>query len=856
MGSAMGHVMTLANSIIGVSILAMPFCFKQCGIILSVLLLLFSNIITRCCCHFLIKSAHLARRRNYEFLAFHTFGPTGKLVVELSIIGFLLGTCIAFFVVIGDLGPDILAKAFNIDNSPTLRPSVLVVLAICVILPLGLLRNVDSLSVICTASILFYLCLVLKVISEAMPHLLAADWLDHVNLWRPAGILQCIPIFSMALSCQTQVFEIYDSLPDASPLRMNEIVRAAVNMCTGVYICVGFFGYVAFCTASFTGNVMLSFSPSMVTDVMKLGFVLSLAVSFPLVIFPCRASLYSLLFKRASSWHPEVVSGPTHIPEARFKCITLFLVTVSLMVGLLLPNIELVLGLVGSTIGTIICLLLPALMFTRLAQRYSSERLLAQVIFFIAAGILILSTYANLYAADKATAGEMSAVVSFKPPELKKAMPPIELTNINQPQIVLGKGVIGDFKEPAKSSVEIIKQDLDSKLNKKPEVVIKPDDSIRVEPPIPQEPKEPIEQVPKKVEEPEKNQQPALDADKADNLKPNAVVVEPPEVKKVDLPASSIQAQVGNELKVSSIDEKKPAEAKSSIAPDVKAIEKPHEQVAVEAIMKDEKERAEEEPKHADAAAEAKLLEKLAEHEQKQKKLLEEQQQIRKEMEEHKKDSADLVKPEPTKGAEQVKVQAINAVDSKAPVENAPKVELKGEEKRTADAIPVDSQQSAEDKHKIGQLVDGLQKLTNELKESIAEIKKQKDDVVQNKAKAKPLGALLQAKKLTPVVKGAENEVLKNRIKREAEAEMSAASNSVPAPSITGLKSDKTSPPVIKDDSTNSNHSSVELKLPQQLTVSEVKLDAAHNQINSDAISLFDVKPITRDLKTVEEELE
>jgi solute carrier family 38 (sodium-coupled neutral amino acid transporter), member 10 len=49
------------------------------------------------------------------------------------------------------------------------------------------------------------------------------------------------------------------------------------------------------------------------------------------------------------------------------------------MVGLLLPNIELVLGLVGSTIGTIICLLLPALMFTRLAQKYSSERLVAQV---------------------------------------------------------------------------------------------------------------------------------------------------------------------------------------------------------------------------------------------------------------------------------------------------------------------------------------------------------------------------------------------------------------------------------------------------------------------------------------------
>lgn len=64
--------------------------------------------------------------------------------------------------------------------------------------------------------------------------------------------------------------------------------------------------------------------------------------------------------------------------------------------------------------------------------------------------------------------------------------------------------------------------------------------------------------------------------------------------------------------------------------------------MAQDAILKDDKEReAEEEVKHIDVAAENKLLEKLAEHEQKQKKLLEEQQQIRKELEENKKELID-----------------------------------------------------------------------------------------------------------------------------------------------------------------------------------------------------------------------
>lgn len=87
-------------------------------------------------------------------------------------------------------------------------------------------------------------------------------------------------------------------MPNASLEKMNEIIRIATNIGTFVYILVGMFGYIAFYQTPFTGNILLSFRPSIMTDAMKLGFVLSLAFSFPLVIFPCRASLYSLIYKR------------------------------------------------------------------------------------------------------------------------------------------------------------------------------------------------------------------------------------------------------------------------------------------------------------------------------------------------------------------------------------------------------------------------------------------------------------------------------------------------------------------------------------------------------------------------------
>jgi len=46
-------------------------------------------------------------------------------MVEVTIIGFLMGTLIAFLVVIGDLGPQIVAELINIENNDPLRTVVM-----------------------------------------------------------------------------------------------------------------------------------------------------------------------------------------------------------------------------------------------------------------------------------------------------------------------------------------------------------------------------------------------------------------------------------------------------------------------------------------------------------------------------------------------------------------------------------------------------------------------------------------------------------------------------------------------------------------------------------------------------------
>ncbi|XP_040565450.1 putative sodium-coupled neutral amino acid transporter 10 isoform X2 [Lepeophtheirus salmonis] len=390
------YVITIANSIIGVSILAMPFCFKECGILLASLLLISAGIMVKIVCHLMLKSALIARRNNYEILAFHTFGYSGKIAVEICMIGFMMGTCVAFFVVMGDLGPPIASVITGLQNNSNLRVGVLIVLGLCVALPLALLRNVGSLSGICVVSVSFYASVLCHILFSASGKLMDALTSDNLNYWRPAGILQCFPIFIMALSCQPQVFEIYDSLPDPNIYTMYSIISSAVNLCTIVYICFGFFGYIMFYTQEIGGNILVEFDPSITVELIKLGFVLSIAVSFPLVIFPCRTALHSLLYKKTHSLTSSD-SPNGFIPYDRFNKITFFIVICTLFIGILIPDIELVLGLIGSTIGSVINIIIPALIFLKLTTIDNTERISAKFIAVIGVSLMIFGSYGNLF---------------------------------------------------------------------------------------------------------------------------------------------------------------------------------------------------------------------------------------------------------------------------------------------------------------------------------------------------------------------------------------------------------------------------------------------------------------------------
>ncbi|KAF8565288.1 hypothetical protein P879_11325 [Paragonimus westermani] len=145
---------------------------------------------------------------------------------------------------------------------------------------------------------------------------------------------------------------------------------------------------------------------NMFTFVVQTGFLFTITVSIPLVLFPLRQSLHSFLFHRSPS---SVIDGETgedgSVPTRRFRLMTVSILITCFLLSLTTNKIEVIIQLTSSLAGSLIGYILPGLAaFYAFAHHHfhksSMERrrgtgLLCVGLFLLVSGLLAVHQHQN-----------------------------------------------------------------------------------------------------------------------------------------------------------------------------------------------------------------------------------------------------------------------------------------------------------------------------------------------------------------------------------------------------------------------------------------------------------------------------
>ncbi|KAM9311153.1 sodium-coupled neutral amino acid transporter 4 [Gastrophryne carolinensis] len=201
-----------------------------------------------------------------------------------------------------------------------------------------------------------------------------------------------IPILAFAFVCHPEVLPIYSELKSRSRRRMQNVSNVSIAAMLIMYFFAALFGYLTF-YGEVQDELLHTYTKVYKFDTpllcVRLAVLVAVTLTVPIVLFPIRSSLTTLLFPgRPFSW-------------LRHFLLAFILLAFNNTLVIFVPTIKDIFGFIGASAATLLIFVLPAAFYLRIVKKepFCSPQKIGAFIFLIV-GIIFMIGSMSLIVSD------------------------------------------------------------------------------------------------------------------------------------------------------------------------------------------------------------------------------------------------------------------------------------------------------------------------------------------------------------------------------------------------------------------------------------------------------------------------
>ncbi|XP_013408713.1 putative sodium-coupled neutral amino acid transporter 7 isoform X2 [Lingula anatina] len=328
----------------------------------------------------------------YQDVVYAMCGKWAQAACSLCIVLYCFGTCITFFIIIGDNWDKLLYKvrpdfcySWYMNRKFTIS-----ITSVLFILPLCFPRRIDFLKY---ASAFGVLAIVYIVILIPVKYFYATNLESVVVKTRPdtwMDVFLVVPTICFGYQCHISVVPIYSCLQNRTVKEFAKTLTAAIFICLITYTVGATFGYLNFGTAV-KSDILSSYNATADVLVAVSMMAAKTYTTYPILLFCGRAAFESLWVELWKLTPEDIVRKET----LRRIIQTILWFGLSLLLAVVTPNIAVVIDLLGGLAAVFIftfpglCLLQVVLTRQRTEKNKHSQRAL----FIMAVMYLIIGMF-------------------------------------------------------------------------------------------------------------------------------------------------------------------------------------------------------------------------------------------------------------------------------------------------------------------------------------------------------------------------------------------------------------------------------------------------------------------------------